>query len=353
MNTSPRSDKPFLPSDLSPDRALIRATFSFVVAQATKGRPDPLVMCRELFPGDSGAAAIVTKADQTVGTTSTAGWAAELVQQSTGAFLASLGPQSAASQLISRGVSVSLDGIGLATVPARSGVPTAAPFVGEGDPIPVRVQTMASTELSPKKLGVITAMSNAVARRSAALPVFEMLLREDAAAGLDAAYFSAAVGTSVVHQGLLYGLTAIVPYGSMTEDLAALASAVGAGGSGQVIFVTGPGRAATVPIRAPNLTTTVLGSLAVPEDRVIAIDPLSIVHGFGSVPEITVGLEPVIHMSDVPLEIVSGTGPTTADPVRSMWQTDSVALRMLLDVAFGARRAGAVAFIDGADWWAA
>jgi hypothetical protein len=35
-----------------------------------------------------------------------------------------------------------------------------------------------------------------------------------------------------------------------------------------------------------------------------------------------------------PLEIVSGTGPTTADPVRSLWQTASVGVRMLMDVSW-------------------
>jgi hypothetical protein len=351
MNTSPRTDRPFLPSDLAPDRALIRAAFSFA-AQASKGGGDPLAKCRELFPNDPGALAVVTKADQVVGTAAGTGWAAELVQQATMAFLSSLGPQSAASQLISRGVSISLAGVGSAVVPARSGSPSTVPFVADGSPIPLRVQTIAPTTLSPKKLGVITAMSNSLARRSTALPIFEMLLKEDAAVGLDSAYFSANVGTSAAHQGLLYGLSAITPFGSMSQDLAALASAVGAAGSGQVIFVTGPGRAATVPILSPNLTATVLGSLAVPEDRVIAIDPLSIVHGFGSEPEFLISNEAVTHMSDAPLEIVSGTGPTTADPVRSMWQTDSVALRLLLDIGFGARRSGAVAFMDGVlDWW--
>jgi hypothetical protein len=43
-----------------------------------------------------------------------------------------------------------------------------------------------------------------------------------------------------------------------------------------------------------------------------------------------------------PLEIVSGTGPTAADPVRSLWQTASVGVRMIMDVSFKMRRSGMI-----------
>jgi hypothetical protein len=37
-------------------------------------------------------------------------------------------------------------------------------------------------------------------------------------------------------------------------------------------------------------------------------------------------------------------------PVRSMFQTASIALRAIVDVAFAARRTGAVAYVDGVYW---
>jgi hypothetical protein len=55
-------------------------------------------------------------------------------------------------------------------------------------------------------------------------------------------------------------------------------------------------------------------------------------------------------MSDTPLEIVSGTGPTTADPVRSMFQTNSVALKMMMDVTWNMRRTGMVQWIENVTW---
>jgi methylthioribose-1-phosphate isomerase len=56
-------------------------------------------------------------------------------------------------------------------------------------------------------------------------------------------------------------------------------------------------------------------------------------------PAFDVSEQATIHMEDTtPLEIVSGTGPTTADPVRSLWQTNSMGVRMVLDVSWTMRR---------------
>jgi hypothetical protein len=41
-----------------------------------------------------------------------------------------------------------------------------------------------------------------------------------------------------------------------------------------------------------------------------------------------------MRLCAAPLEIVSDTGPTTADPVRSLWQTASVALLVTHAIAF-------------------
>jgi len=51
-----------------------------------------------------------------------------------------------------------------------------------------------------------------------------------------------------------------------------------------------------------------------------------------------------------PLEIVSGTGPTTADPVRSFFQTATIGVRMLMDVSWKMRRSGMVQWIDGTSY---
>jgi hypothetical protein len=45
-----------------------------------------------------------------------------------------------------------------------------------------------------------------------------------------------------------------------------------------------------------------------------------------------------------------GTDISTATPSQSMFQTASLALRMLLDITWAMRRTGMVQFITGASW---
>ena len=266
--------------------------------------------------------------------------------------MTSLIPQSAASRLIPRGMQVSFDGNAQVIVPKRSGTPATLPWVGEGNPIPLQATALGSVTIGqPKKMGIITAFTRELAKRAMAQSVFETLLREDAAKSLDAAYFSDAEGTADGHAGLLYDAESVSPSGDMKLDLANLARAVATGGSGEVVFVTGLGRAATIPIIAPELSIPVWGSLAVDEDRVIGIDPGSLVHGFGAEPDIDASIESTLHMADDPAQAgVAGSPNVVAASLRSMFQTDFVALRAIVDIAFGARRTGAVAFVDVDGW---
>jgi hypothetical protein len=94
----------------------------------------------------------------------------------------------------------------------------------------------------------------------------------------------------------------------------------------------------------------VLTSTNATANRLIAIDAEDFATATGDVPEFDVSEQATIHMSDTPLEVVSGTGPTTADPVRSMFQTNSIALRMILRLTWKMRRSGMVQWIDGTSW---
>jgi hypothetical protein len=335
---------PLRPQFTEPHIHFERAAFAAVMAVA---RDLSESEGSQFFP-DDGAVPILLRSEAAIGSTS--GWASDLAQQAMGSFLQSLAPQSAAAALMVRGISVDLARFSAVSVPGRATVPGRLPWVGEGQPIPVSSQILAATSIEPKKMGWLTVFSGELSRRSDAQGAFTALLRESASLSLDAGYFSDDAGDDVTHQGLLYGVSPTVPAvtsGTMEDDLAALAVAVGTGGSGQVIFITGPGRAAAMAIRSPNLKVPVLSSLAVPEDRVIAIDPLSLVHGIGSAPEITAARSALLNMSDEPGPIVDGTASA---PVRSLYQTDAIALRCLIDAAFGARRAGAVAYMDDVSW---
>jgi len=323
---------------------------------------------RPANPSDEVAKAIVTKADQTLNTTSSL---AAIAPSLVGDFLAGLAPISAAARLIAMGMRARVpaqsiqsnnDGSEFPTVsltiPTRSSQPpTTTPWVAEGSPIPVKRFTLdGSVTLVPKKFAFIVAFSRELAKRADGENVIRTMMREDAAAALDAAYFSTTALSSAAHPGLLNGLTAGTGYGggdrtAMQADFGALATAVAPGGSGQMVFIVSPTRAAKLPILWPEFdAANVLPSLVVADDTMIAIDPMSLVHGFGDDVDMDVSEEAVLHFEDTtPLEIVSAAG-TVADPTRSLYQTAVLALRLMADVAFAKRRSGAVAYLTALTW---
>jgi hypothetical protein len=342
--TSPRSDRPFLPSDLSPIGLIERAAFAtFLAVRESAEEQD---VCRRLWPNDRAAPLLVSRSAVNPGTTTATGWATETAQQAAAAFFGSLAPASAAAGLIERGLSVTMRRASTMAVPARSGSPVTLPWVAEGGVIPVRIESVAAPILDPRRMATIVAFSRELARRSSAEAVVTAMLREEASLALDSGYFSAAAGSSSTHAGLLYNITPLATAGNADDDLAQLAAAVGVGGSaGGIVFVAGPGRAAAISIRSPTLRVPVLASAAVPATQIIAVDASALVHAFGDSPEITASEEALLHMTD------TASGSIMAgDPVRSLYQTAGIALRLIVDVGFVARRSGAVATVTGIYW---
>jgi hypothetical protein len=85
--------------------------------------------------------------------------------------------------------------------------------------------------------------------------------------------------------------------------------------------------------------------------RLVALRNPDFATALGDAPEFDISEQATVHMEDTtPLEIVSGTGPTTADPVRSFFQTATIGVRMLMDVSWLMRRPGMVQWINGTSW---
>jgi hypothetical protein len=350
--TSGNDRRPLVPSDISPARSLRRACWAALLSNTQS--KNPVDTLRRTYPDDPVGLALLQRAAITGATTTVPGWASELAGRGVSEWLPSLAPASAAAALIARGITIPLSGVATMHVPGRASAPSAVPWVGEGGAIAVRADTIAAATLAPRKVAVIVAMSRELLRFGvASQTMFDALLREDAAISLDTAYFSATAGSAIAHAGLLNGLVAGAGSAVMADDLAKLAEAVGAGGSGDVVFIASPGREAATDVRAAITGGDVdmLASLALPVDRVIAIDPGALVHSFGPDPEILVSDDATLHMSDTPTDIGLPGAPTiVAAPTQSMFQTAQVAMRMILDIAFATRRTGAVAFMDGCSW---
>ncbi|MCC3243757.1 hypothetical protein LG047_02480 [Methylocystis sp. WRRC1] len=293
----------------------------------------------------------VDKADQTVGATGAGSWGANLTQSAVGAFFSALGAQSAGAQLVkAAGAHVELAPLTSISFPRSAAAPAPVSWIGEGAPIPLDEHAFGEDTIGPeRKFGVILTLTRELAKRSAGRAVFDAVLRERAAISLDAAIFNTAAGDDVVHPGILAGLTPVSPYGAPEDDVALLLSSLAAaGGSGNAALVCHPTEAAILQARMPTLKVPVWPSRAVAQGTLIALDPTGFAVSFGAV-DIETAESATLHMHDTPAEIVSGTGPTTADPVREVYQTATIAVRLLVDIAF-VQRNGLVVFAEGVSW---
>jgi hypothetical protein len=326
---------------------LARAAFVCAVAKAESRSPAELF--KRLFPQDEVSPGILARSTAPLGTTTGSGFADHLVQTAVAEFWAALAPESAAAALMRQGGLV-LDataGDQAINIPIRPADPAAPGWIPEGAPIAVRQYALNTVALGPaRQIGAIVVSTRTLLKRSDAARVFVTMLREDAARGLDGAVFSSETGSGDAIAGLLDGATEVSGTGDPLRDMQRLANSVCLGGSGQVTFIAGRGLAATINLDS-RIEAQVLPSAAVAEDRLIAVDPRSLAWGADDRPDITVSTSALVHMSDTALPIVDSG---TADPVRGLWQTNSIATRLILNIAFAKRRAAAVAFTDGVDY---
>jgi len=299
------------------------------------------------WPTDTSTAAILKASASPAATGDHAG----IVATATTDFLTHLST-SAASGLMAQALVLPMGRDGALSIPFDASATTAAaPWVAESAPIEVQSGVTAALSLSPRKLGFIVAVSRTLAKVPAAEALIGHLLRERASLAFDRALFSADAGDATRVAGLLHGVTALAPSpdASLTGVLAALVGALGnAGGSGRVILAAHPTTAALVELSHPMLRFPVLATRALVVGHVVAIDPAGLVFGAGGELDIERTNSSMIHMADPGLELVTDAG-VVADPVRELWQTDAIAIRLLLDVSFAAQP-GSVQFVQSVLW---
>jgi hypothetical protein len=303
---------------------------------------------------ESRAVDLVLRAASSPAMTTTSGWASELAQV-TIMFLASLVPQSAGADLLGRGLQVRFDGRAAVQLPTIA-LGQGATFVGQGKPIGVaQFPTAGGIKLEAHKLATITSLSREMAEASDAEAIFRAVLSESAALGLDAALFSNNAGTADAPPGLLYNVspqtasTTTPLEDAMVADLAKLGGAVARAAGGNIVFVAAPEQALAVNLYAPGFTYPVLASSALTVKTVIAVAANAVASGFEPLPRIDASPDPEIHMDTSAGEIVTPAG-TVAYPVSSQYQTDRLALRMRMSVAWGLRASNAIAWMNAVSW---
>ncbi len=323
--------------------------------------------------------AMVSKAAVVPATTTTAGWAADLVQTAMAEFMSALMPVSIYPQLAAKGGSFTFGQNGVISIPTRDSTPTiAGSFVLQGSPIPVRQGSFSAITLTPKKMAVISTMTREITEHS--VPSIEGLVREailqDTAVAIDTVLLDGTAASATRPAGLRNGVSTQSPTGggavlaAITGDIGLLVGALLTGSSGNIrspVWIITPGDALKMslipatagggefPFREELSRGTLMGypvivSANCTADTLYLIDAADFVTATGDTPRFDVSDQAVLTLEDTtPLPIVDGSS-TPAPNTRSLWQTDSIGVRMIVDMNWAMRRTGMVAYTTVLGW---
>jgi hypothetical protein len=305
----------------------------------------------ETMYGVRDPAVILARAASSPAVLTNTSWAGALAAVAVDDAIMAMSTLSAAADLIGRGTKVDLTGIAHLTVPGRvTSVSAAGQWVHEGSAIPVRSQSITTgAVLEPRKLAVIATMSAELAASSNVEQVVRALLLESSALALDAAIFSTNVDDGAHPAGILAGvapLTATAGGGLLAfdGDMKLLIGALAANGAGRnPVIVCAPQQAVATKILAgPRFDIPVLPSSALAAGVVIAVEQSSFVSGFSAIPE--------FETSGTSLLVMEDTTPSDwGASMKSLYQADLFALKMILRAAWGLRAPHA-AWLQNVTW---
>lgn len=329
------------------------------------------------FEATKGVHEWFTRAATAPATTTTAGWAAELAQTGYGAWFDMLMAGSIFQPVAARGMSITLGRYGQISMPTRAATPTVAgSFVAEGAPIPVRQAAFTTVTLGPKKMAVISSYTREIAEHST--PQIEALLRQlmadDTGVAVDSCFIDNVAVSSIRPAGIrngVSGLTATAGGGftALVGDLKAMVGALaGVNALGSPVWIMNPVQQIAIsltqnaggdfPFQGDINANRLLGysvvvSSTVPAGMVILINADDLLVVQGDTPRFDVSDQATLHFEDTtPLQLTTGAqgSAVAATPTRSLFQTDSLALRMILPMNWALRRTGSVAWTSAVTW---
>jgi hypothetical protein len=309
---------------------------------------------------------LILRAATTQATTTDAAWAGPLARQAVSQAIEDIVAMSALGAVLRAGaLNVDLGRNASVRVPGRATtVAGAGKWVQEGHPIPaVQFNLLGGPVLTATKLAVLVTMTREITEASNIEDVVRVLVTEAAGLALDAALFSTNAATAAQPAGILNGLSALTAtagaslgFDACGQDLGKLTGDIAARAGGlHSFFIAAPAQATSIRFwaggqfgRTPGgdlLPVAAAAGLA--PGTVICLEPESLALTLSD-PQFSVATVAAVHQEDTnPLDISSGG--TLASPVKSMFQTDALALRMTLSANWG-MRAPHVAYMTGVGW---
>jgi hypothetical protein len=202
--------------------------------------------------------------------------------------------------------------------------------------------------------------------------VVRQAINDDTAVAIDTVLIDANPATTVRPAGLLNGISGLTPSAAAARidkiiaDISALmAPIIAARGGRDLVLLCNPAQKlsmswAVTPMgqfifqdgELASRGLTVVSSTSMPATQLVMIDAADFASVTGDSPQFDVSDVATIHEEDTtPLAIgTAGAPPTVAAPVRSLWQTASIGIRMMLDMNWTMRRAGMVSWMTGVTW---
>jgi hypothetical protein len=322
---------------------LFRAIACHVLdARFNQGARDVFAVCTQAFPEDR-VTPIVLRAASVPATLTGSGWANSVAATAVPDLVTNLGPAAAGAQVLRRGLVLNFGRAAALAVPTMQ-VSAQGPFFLEGNPISVQQESLISTTLVPKKLGLILVFSRELADYGIEnlQAVISDYLRATAIVELDSILFDATAASSTRPAGLRNGVSSETPTAggtiqAMQLDLGNVVSKVAGIGQGNIILVADPATAAKLRIYSSGqVPYPLFETSGLPAKTLMAIAANALVSAFSQTARIDISAESTIHMDTSPSPIAT-TSTGMAAPTRSLWQTDTFAIRVRFDVNWGLR----------------
>ena len=214
--------------------------------------------------------------------------------------------------------------------------------------------------LEPRKFMVLVPFTRELLQHS--VPNLEQVigitLTESVLLARDAALLDATAGDATRPPGLRLGIAAGSESANPNlteaaiEDLDTIITAVSAvAANSPIIVIAAPARARRMRLRmlGRDLGFSILPSAAVGANELIAIATNCLVSACDPVPIFDSSIDASVVMADDAGDIVSGGNPT-AGTARSLFQSDTIALRLRFKVAWGLRSATGLAWVEDVIW---
>jgi HK97 family phage major capsid protein len=351
-------------------------------------------VAQEIFPRDQGLQAVIKTAIDPADTT-TSGWATELTEEANRGYLELLRGASMAAQVWpSAGVNLQFDGYTALNIPSRAGSVTdlASGWTPEGGAIPVRKATFASQRIEPYKWAAIVTMTREITQRSVPglMGIIQQGLVQDTATKLDADYFGTAAAVPGFNPRGIFEGVAGVPASSggatagddMLQDLRNLVDPIYAANMGQMLYIfMHPSNALSMGTvlyngtylfrdelaRGTLLGIPVIQSTNAPTDEIWAVDMAQQAVARGAMrfdvsdtativeyddntaadPHMDAGAPRSPNTGTVSDAINATDAASGLGNVRSLFQTETVAIRTIQDLSWATLRTGSVNKITG------